>query len=568
MILRLADSLRRPLPGTRMGALAVAAAFACAGLTLAHAQAAEIGAEGAISPAGAALLVAAAGWLAPPPATEVLLAGCSVPRSSGSSPPDPTAAPRWRCCCSPSPPARCSGGCSSAALVARRVPRRRPALAGFLRADLLLPAPSARPPSRGRTRPRGGRARRLADCSSAPDHGASRPTALAASPVVASRRPACLLAAVAAGKSCCARRGGVGQSRRRVGGPSRRLSDHPPGSPPVPGRRRSRYWPGGAPGSRCSPPRADRRRGSPTPSAVAGALTVRRGVLLATSKPPPRCARRAWCRSRCRWRWCRRPCRSCGWWQSPPSLAPPRPPGAGRRRARLPARDACHLAGGPSSGRGQALQRAWLAVLLAAGLALAAYPWLQPDPLVHAAAVLAVPAGAVATVAARCSPRRSRRGRAPRWGRVAAALIALGLVRATAWLPARGIELLAGEPVTLEAAGTAGRPVGRRLALGIVVDSMLANAAALPPGTPVAEVRLERAVTSSPAGPCVPATARASGRHGAGPAGAAARRVDHLGRAFGQLLRPALPRHLAACRRRCGGRTTVVSRATRRCRRR
>ena len=147
-----------------------------------------------------------------------------------------------------------------------------------------------------------------------------------------------------------------------------------------------------------------------------------------------------------------------------------------------------------------AAQRVWLATLLALATLAAAYPWLRPEPFLAAAALLGAPAGwmgAAAAVAgavaaagaARLAERRRAGGATPARAAAAAALVAAGLAVAAA-MPPLARDLVRGAPVELGAGGTwshAWRGPVRWLRL----ETLLADAAAVPAGTPAAEVRLE-----------------------------------------------------------------------------
>ena len=149
------------------------------------------------------------------------------------------------------------------------------------------------------------------------------------------------------------------------------------------------------------------------------------------------------------------------------------------------------------AGKEGALERGWLAALLGGAMLAGSYPWLRTDPLATALALFGIPAplaGRAVLVAAlvavavalalslveRAAPRPSH------W------LLATGLaVAALVALPPPAIDVAAGT-ATL----TAAAPVWEAAVSGPVrrlrVVSALADAAALPAGTAVATVSLER----------------------------------------------------------------------------
>lgn len=162
----------------------------------------------------------------------------------------------------------------------------------------------------------------------------------------------------------------------------------------------------------------------------------------------------------------------------------------------------------PHRGPVPALQGAWSGVLLAGGSLLAAYPWLRAAPLPDAldllgleprlATALPVVAGAalIAGVAGLAAPggwssdsRRSERTAARAVGLVALALLLVHLPPTGAVPVAEpGLVLGAGRRTWSTLPDRSALPGGR--VGSIVVDSSLANAAALPGGTPVATLRL------------------------------------------------------------------------------
>lgn len=153
-------------------------------------------------------------------------------------------------------------------------------------------------------------------------------------------------------------------------------------------------------------------------------------------------------------------------------------------------------------------QRVWTGALLGGTALLASYPWLRPQPMPAALGLLGSLPG---TVLALCiailflalaglgvwmgrgwgDPIRSAR-----LAELSAACLILALLQG---LPTSGTPLLAPElPVVLDAAhpdweaGLPVQPVG-----SVVVESALANGAALPAGTPVAILRLRDAAGRS-----------------------------------------------------------------------
>jgi len=146
-------------------------------------------------------------------------------------------------------------------------------------------------------------------------------------------------------------------------------------------------------------------------------------------------------------------------------------------------------------------QGMWTGALLAGTALLASYPWLRQEPLAEAFSLLGAPPGlvlvvwiTVAFLALVWIGTWMGRGwgeplRTVRLAELSAACVALALLLG---LPAPGRELLAPEtPVVLDA----GHPVWEARFAGqtvrsVEVESNLANGAGLPPGTPVAEIRL------------------------------------------------------------------------------
>lgn len=154
----------------------------------------------------------------------------------------------------------------------------------------------------------------------------------------------------------------------------------------------------------------------------------------------------------------------------------------------------------PRRGAVSAVQGGWSAVLLGGASLLAAYPWLRQAPLPDAlrlvglepgwpdALAAVVAAGLLAGLAA-VAAGRTDFGRSEGAAARAAGVVAFAL--ALAHLPAAGATPVGGSGVVLRA----DRPVWTFTGDGeavraVVVDSSLANAAALPQGTPVATLRL------------------------------------------------------------------------------
>ena len=149
-------------------------------------------------------------------------------------------------------------------------------------------------------------------------------------------------------------------------------------------------------------------------------------------------------------------------------------------------------------------QAVWTGAALAGTALLAGYPWLREEPLPVYLSLLGLQPGPALAVAAVClllalagfgvwmgrgwgEPLRSAR-----LAGLAAACVALGLL---AGLPDSGTPLLAPEvPVVLDAGHPAWEAkVSARRVGSVVVESSLSHGAALPPGTPVAIVRLRDA---------------------------------------------------------------------------
>jgi hypothetical protein len=149
-------------------------------------------------------------------------------------------------------------------------------------------------------------------------------------------------------------------------------------------------------------------------------------------------------------------------------------------------------------------QRVWTGAVLAGTALLASYPWLREEPLAGAVSLLGLPPGLplAAWVAAMFLGLAGLgfwmgRGwdeslRATRLAGLAGACLALALL---VGMPDPGRELLVPEtPVVIDA----GHPVweagitggGDQMVRSVVVESNLSNGVGLPPGTPVAVVRL------------------------------------------------------------------------------
>ena len=146
-------------------------------------------------------------------------------------------------------------------------------------------------------------------------------------------------------------------------------------------------------------------------------------------------------------------------------------------------------------------QGVWTGAVLGGTALLASYPWLRQEPLAEALSLLGAPPGlalavwvtvvflALVGIGMWMGRGWEERLRTIRLTELSAACVALALLLG---LPAPGRELLAPEtPVVLDA----GHPVWEARFAGQVVrsvevESNLANGAGLPPGTPVAEVRL------------------------------------------------------------------------------
>jgi hypothetical protein len=146
-------------------------------------------------------------------------------------------------------------------------------------------------------------------------------------------------------------------------------------------------------------------------------------------------------------------------------------------------------------------QRVWTGSLLAGTALLASYPWLRHGPLTQALALLGLPPGpelavwtaavflALAGLGVWMGRGWSEPLRSARLAGLSAACLILALLQV---LPRVGTPLLAPQvPVVLDA----GHPIWETAlppqpVKGVVVESALGNGAALPPGTPVAVLRL------------------------------------------------------------------------------
>jgi hypothetical protein len=142
------------------------------------------------------------------------------------------------------------------------------------------------------------------------------------------------------------------------------------------------------------------------------------------------------------------------------------------------------------------LQLPWSGALLAAAALLAGYPWLRPVPVVAGLEALGLAGGWGAAAAALLATGAAAAALAlPGWPRRAAgAALALAAVAVVvAALPPRGRDLLRGRPAELTAAVPRWRhavPGSLRL---VRLETLLADGAALAPGTPVAAVTVESA---------------------------------------------------------------------------
>ncbi|HEV2851491.1 MAG TPA: hypothetical protein VHC97_01685 [Thermoanaerobaculia bacterium] len=153
------------------------------------------------------------------------------------------------------------------------------------------------------------------------------------------------------------------------------------------------------------------------------------------------------------------------------------------------------------SGAATIPQRVWTGAVLSGTALLASYPWLREEPLAGALSLLGLPPGpalalwvaavflALAGFGAWMGRGWGETVRATRLSELAGACLLLALLLG---MPPAGRELLEPEtPVVLDArnpvweAGFAGQVVR-----SVVVESNLSNGAGLPPGAPVAEVRL------------------------------------------------------------------------------
>jgi hypothetical protein len=146
-------------------------------------------------------------------------------------------------------------------------------------------------------------------------------------------------------------------------------------------------------------------------------------------------------------------------------------------------------------------QRVWIAATLASTALLASYPWMREEPLAEALSLLGRPPGpllavlvvavflALAAASAWRGLLTESASRLPIPEVLAGAALLAALL---AGLPSPGTPLLPPEmPVLIDA----GRPVWetdlpRGQVESVVVESSLANGAALPPGSPVAVLRL------------------------------------------------------------------------------
>lgn len=159
------------------------------------------------------------------------------------------------------------------------------------------------------------------------------------------------------------------------------------------------------------------------------------------------------------------------------------------------------------TGAAPAIQAAWTSVLLGLASLAAAYPWLRPEPALEALTLLGLGSGPrqvaallaaalalcaiAALLARRRGPEAARRRGALIVG-LAAGAVAVAIVAA---LPPAGRPLTAGE-VVLDAA----RPAWSAeiapavpAASAVLVESSLSNSTVLPPGAPVATLRLHDA---------------------------------------------------------------------------
>jgi hypothetical protein len=146
-------------------------------------------------------------------------------------------------------------------------------------------------------------------------------------------------------------------------------------------------------------------------------------------------------------------------------------------------------------------QRVWTGAVLVGTALMASYPWLRPEPLAEALALLGQPAGlglagwvaalflGIAGLGAWMSHGWGESAGSPRLAGLAGACVVLPLLLGA---PDPGTEMLPPEmPVVLDA----GHPVWEgtlreQSVRSVVVESNLANGAGLAPGTPVAVVQL------------------------------------------------------------------------------
>ncbi len=146
-------------------------------------------------------------------------------------------------------------------------------------------------------------------------------------------------------------------------------------------------------------------------------------------------------------------------------------------------------------------QRVWTGAVLTGTALLASYPWLREEPLARAVALLGLPAGpALAAWVAAVFLGIAGLGvwmgrgweeslRATRLAGLAGACLALALLLG---MPDPGRELLVPEtPVVIDAGHPRWQTQLKEQMVGsVVVESNLSNGMSLPPGTPVAVVRL------------------------------------------------------------------------------
>ncbi len=159
--------------------------------------------------------------------------------------------------------------------------------------------------------------------------------------------------------------------------------------------------------------------------------------------------------------------------------------------------------------RGAAIQAqtAWSAILFAATAVLAAYPWLRPEPLADAVALLGIAPGAPAVWAAiglcglifllsRLSTVSSsdltERHREPTLllDRPAACVIVVALLATALSLPKPAEELHFGRQLVFDRDHASGAIDLQGTLSGLAIESRLANAAGLAAGTPVASITI------------------------------------------------------------------------------